>query len=419
MEQIPYTSLSTICNSISEIFRGNKNLTNITTKCIVKKINKYPYSIYINVVDLRNSSIAIKATIEPKLYQTELKENDVIYIRGSVIYYKSISFKIYAYHIDTPQISNYDKIILQLKDKNIYDIEKKTIPQIIKNVAIISSTNASGLKDCLNVMKNLILDNIYIYPTTLQGVCMEKDVISCIEQCNKDKKKHKIDIILIIRGGGARTDLEWFDNFNIAKSVKQSKIPIICGIGHETDHGIMDVICDKSCTTPTQVAYYINEILEKYMNINSMINNIYRNKVNKLISISNKIDNYINQQQQIINRDIENTRLKINYSYENKFNKLLKYYNQINTKLNDEVIKYQKSIENINQINNMIDTKINNLRMTTSELINKYSVIKLHNKTTKKYISTKRSIINAFENDDEIYIKIKDGSFKIKFIMDD
>ena len=288
-----FISIKSICNNITSIIQNDKDLKNIKTKCVVKKLSQYPYMIYIDIADTSDMSRVLTATINPYSYTVPIKTNDIIVITGNITFGKSINFKIFSYYIDKPQLSKYEKVIEKLEENNILSIPKKTIPKSINNIAIISSTNAAGLKDCLDIIKDTLINNIYIHPVTLQGPYMEQSVNNAILQCNK----MKIDIILLIRGGGSKTDLEWFDNYKIACTIKKSKIPIICGIGHEIDHTIMDVICDYSLNTPTHVASYMVELLNSKTITNNIINNNFNKHINKICQNIHDIDKKISDSQ--------------------------------------------------------------------------------------------------------------------------
>ena len=409
-----FVSISTICTNISDAIKNTKSLSNITTRCIVKKVSQYPYIIFMDVTDVDNTSYVLTATINVNLYKNDLKSNDIVIITGNISFSKSINFRITRYYIDKPQMSKYELIVEKLKKFNLIDIPYKPIPHTIKNVAIISSSNAAGLKDCLDVISHLTLKNIYIYPTTVQGQFMEESVLRSMEKIHNERIERKIDVILLIRGGGSKTDLEWFDNYKIAKSIKHSKIPVICGIGHEIDHTIMDIVCDKSCNTPTQVAYYLTDIVSNYKKTNQMLNILYHSKIGKILNTINQANEAIGRQNQLIRKESENSILKLTQIYQNKINLLLRKYDIITRTIIDGNIWYEKLFTKIIDYDNKINNKLNHIKSESNDYVNKFANIKIYNKTGKRYVRSKKDYNIAMKKGSDLYIRFIDGKVDIK-----
>ena len=405
-----FVTISTICNNIAKSINTNKLLHNISVRCIVKKVSQYPYIVYMDIVDATNPNQVLTATINVNVYNNDLKSNDIVIITGNISFSKSINFRVSKYYIDKPQLSQYELIVQKLKKFKILDIEKKNIPHTIKRIAIISSTNAAGLKDCLDIISGIKLQKIYIYPSAMQGPFMEESILKSIEQIKQDRIELKIDVILLIRGGGAKTDLEWFDNFNLAKCIKQCKIPVICGIGHEIDHTIMDIVCDKSCNTPTQVAYYLNDIVNNCMRNNKMLNIMYHNKINKLLSYVNQFDTLIERQNQLLYKESENTILKLLQMYEKKCNIMKNYYINIERTIIDGNIWYEKLLSNVEKYSNITNNKINEIKLEINNYVDKFTNIQIRNKTTGKNILSKKEYNLAVKRKQKLYIKFIDGT---------
>jgi exodeoxyribonuclease VII large subunit len=156
---------------------------------------------------------------------------------------------------------NKQRIIERLTKEEIIHINKeKARPRVIKKIAIISSEEAAGYAD----FKKKISHNSYGYAfqltffaAAMQGVNTESEVVAALQQINVDHGKY--DVAIIIRGGGSKLDLSYFDNYAIAKAISASALPIFTGIGHDIDLSITDIVANKSFITPTAVADYIIE----------------------------------------------------------------------------------------------------------------------------------------------------------------
>lgn len=393
-----YSSIKNIRDKISNIITSDKTLNNVNVKCIVKKVSSYPHMTYIDVCDINNLQDTITATIHSSYLTYPIAVNDVLIMSGDIIFFKSVTLKVKNYCIDKPQLSNYEKIMTKLREQGLLSIEKKKIPKNIINVGIISSLNAAALKDCLNILYQCNLENIFIYPVSLQGKNMESSVINAI---NKANIHLKCDILLLVRGGGSRADLEWFDNYNIAKHIIHSNIPIICGIGHEIDHSIMDMVCVKSFNTPTHVATYIRDknLLLAY-NIQQNIK-LLDNKYSMLQHQLTKIDKCIDG---VIERECK----KIKYKCENKVNEL----SYLLSKIDKSVLYYKKNYKYLKN-NNCKTTLINKMENMVN-YINSILTVSIYDKTLKSIIVTKNDLQQSYNNGNDIVIKFMDGEIKFK-----
>lgn len=151
------------------------------------------------------------------------------------------------------------KILQQLKDEGYVHLNKlKPLPAVVQRLAVISSDSAAGYID----FKNHLTGNVYgydfkmvLFQAAMQGLNTEKDVCEALRKINEDREGY--DVILLIRGGGSKTDLAWFDNFNIGVSIAKSELPVITGIGHDVDNTVADTVAFESLKTPTAVADFI------------------------------------------------------------------------------------------------------------------------------------------------------------------
>lgn len=390
-------TIKNIRERISKIISKDNTLYNITAKCIVKKVSLYPYLTYVDVCDVDNMQITITATIHANHYVIPIHINDVIIMTGDITFQKTLTLKVQKYSIDKPQISNYEKIMNKLSKENLLN-NKPIIPNIITNIGIISSVNAAGLKDCLDILYECNLKNIFIYPVTLQGSNMEQSVINGI---NKANQHNSCDIILLIRGGGSRTDLEWFDNYNIAKSVVHSKIPIICGIGHEIDHSVMDVVCAKSFNTPTHVATYIRDKNLEITNIMQNANKIISSKFSSLTHQLSKIEKCVDG---MLNRECKNAM----YKCDGKLNKLQSSISYINSAINHHNKNYQKLLDNNNK--NLLNTKLKDIIAYIDDVL----TVSIYNKTTNSKIISKNELQICYNNNEDLVIKFMDGEVNLR-----
>lgn len=157
------------------------------------------------------------------------------------------------------------EILRQLEaDGTIDDNKTLPMPLLVQRIAIVSSATAAGYEDFCNQLTH----NEYgfsfhtrLFPATMQGTHVEESVIAAIQAIEAEIEQW--DVIVIIRGGGATSDLSDFDNYPLAACITQCSIPVITGIGHERDETILDYVAHTHLKTPTAVAaFLVNHMAE-------------------------------------------------------------------------------------------------------------------------------------------------------------
>ena len=160
------------------------------------------------------------------------------------------------------------KILKKLEEEGVITMNRDLdFPMVPQRIAVISSSGAAGYTDFTKHLK----ENSYgyafytaLFESPMQGTETEPGVIRALEKiaANLDK----FDVAVIIRGGGSQTDLSWFDNYGIAYYITQFPLPVITGIGHEKDLSVTDIVAYQSLKTPTAVADYLVECMNKAEN---------------------------------------------------------------------------------------------------------------------------------------------------------
>ena len=162
------------------------------------------------------------------------------------------------------------EIVATLKEEGVFDLQKELAPPMFsQHIAVISSATAAGYGDFCNQLA----DNEYglyfatqLFPATMQGEGVEQSVIEALNRINDEWEKW--DCVVIIRGGGATSDLSGFDTLALAENVANFPLPIITGIGHERDESVLDMISFQRVKTPTAAAaFLINHLAEVYAKV--------------------------------------------------------------------------------------------------------------------------------------------------------
>ena len=145
------------------------------------------------------------------------------------------------------------KLKAKLAKEGLFDAERKReIPSHPRAIGIITSPQAAALKDVLSTLARRAPHiPIVIYPTLVQGPDAPAGIIAALKDAEKEKA---VDVILMVRGGGSIEDLWAFNDEQLAYAIAQSSIPVVSGVGHETDVTIADFVADLRAPTPTGAA---------------------------------------------------------------------------------------------------------------------------------------------------------------------
>ena len=157
------------------------------------------------------------------------------------------------------------EILRQLEEEGVIDLNKELeMPMLPQRVAVISSATAAGYGDFCNQLANNPRGYGFrteLFPAIMQGERVEESVIAALDAIYE--RMEEFDVVVIIRGGGATSDLSGFDTYALAANVAQFPLPIITGIGHERDDTILDMVAHTRVKTPTAAAEYLIACMDR------------------------------------------------------------------------------------------------------------------------------------------------------------
>jgi len=183
-----------------------------------------------------------------------------VLVKGYIsLYERDGQYQLYVQEMYPDGIGNLYIAFQQSKERlfgeGLFDDKyKKKLPYMPKGIAVITSPTGAALRDILTTLKrrNPYIP-IYVIPTLVQGETAPREIIDAIdfvEACCQDF----VDVIILARGGGSIEELWAFNNEQVARNIFKSSIPIIVGVGHETDTTIADYVADARAATPTGAA---------------------------------------------------------------------------------------------------------------------------------------------------------------------
>jgi len=189
---------------------------------------------------------------------SELKNGTDLLVRGNVgIYSARGDFQLIIDYLELAGEGLLRRQFEQLKQKlaaeGLFDVNRKRpVPVAPSRVGVITSASGAALQDVLTTLQRRCpLITVSLYPAVVQGEAAVASVIQSLVLANT----HRVcDVLLVVRGGGSMEDLQAFNSEAVARAIIHSTIPVITGIGHETDFTIADFIADYRAPTPTAAA---------------------------------------------------------------------------------------------------------------------------------------------------------------------
>lgn len=183
---------------------------------------------------------------------------DEIIARGRIsVYDASGEYQLYVEGIRTAGLGDLYQQFEQLKAKllseGLFDeSRKRPLPAFPRKIGVVTSPDAAAFQDVLNVLRRRFpLAQIILSACMVQGELAPRQIVTAIERLNSHTD---VDVMLLIRGGGSIEDLWAFNNEAVARAVAGSRIPVVSGVGHETDFTLVDFASDYRAPTPSAAA---------------------------------------------------------------------------------------------------------------------------------------------------------------------
>jgi exodeoxyribonuclease VII large subunit len=186
------------------------------------------------------------------------KEGEAIEVHGNIsVYEVGGQYQLYADQIrvagEGVLYQEFARLKAKLEGEGLFDLERKrSLPEFPSRIGVVTSPTAAAFEDVLNVLRRRFpLTEIILSPAQVQGEEAPAQIVTAIQVLNEISKP---DVILVVRGGGSMEDLWAFNSEEVVRAVADSDIPLITGIGHETDLILADFAADVRAPTPSAAA---------------------------------------------------------------------------------------------------------------------------------------------------------------------
>ncbi len=338
----------------------------------------------IQAVIFKNQKLKIKFRPEDGMRVYGLARLSIYEPRGT---YQLIFEHLEPEGIGSMQIA-FEQLKQKLFDKGYFDQKfKKPIPFLPLTLCIISSGTGAALKDIIQISKrrfpNCCLE---ILPVKVQGTGSENELMEAIQFANA---RQKAEIIILSRGGGSREDLSAFNCESVADAIFHSKIPIITGIGHETDFTIADFVADLRAPTPSAAAELAlpdkQILIQRVFEIRQRLDKTMGKLISNIHSFIIPLTKRLKPPEMLLYNyrfKVEDLEMRLN----NRIKVYFQYYKEKIGWLSDSL--YSKAIEN------RVSNQRHYVKMFSDALILYFYVILNKNKTHQFELTSKLKILS-------------------------
>lgn len=184
----------------------------------------------------------------------------------------------------------FEQLKAKLEKAGLFDpVKKKPLPAFPKQIGIVTSPDTAALRDVLTTLRRRMPSlPVIIYPVLVQGKTAASTIVDAITVANR---RAECDVLILCRGGGSIEDLWAFNEEMVAAAIAASEIPVISGIGHETDFTIADFVADIRAPTPTAAAELVSrDHKELSQGLNALHQRMYRITLHRIENAMQRTD---------------------------------------------------------------------------------------------------------------------------------
>ncbi|WP_079708541.1 exodeoxyribonuclease VII large subunit [Paraliobacillus ryukyuensis] len=432
-----YLTVSALTKYIKRKFELDNHLTEVWLKGEISNFKHHSRGhMYMTMKDDRSRINAVMFAGNNRSLKF-LPENGMqVLIKGQVgVYEPQGNYQLYIQQMEPDGIGALYVAFEQLKEK--LDNEglfseslKKALPTYPKHIGVVTSPTGAAIRDILTtIQRRYPIADITIFPALVQGEQAPVSVASAIQLANKSDLA--LDVLIVGRGGGSIEELWAFNDERVARAVANSIIPVISGVGHETDVTITDFVADVRAATPTGAAEIAVPSKE---DVQQHLNNLNRTMSRGLEYLMNHSKNHLNrlkksyafrypaqllnQKEQELDKNIERLTKSSLSSQENQ----LKTFSQLNQRLENQhpEKQVQTTKKELAQLFNRQSRAMNQLYTAYNQKfirqLDKLEVLSPLHTMKRGYAITYRedgSLIQSTKQvqpGDAITVKVKDGS---------
>ncbi len=224
--------------------------------------------LYFTLKDARAQVRCVCFRTQARLLKFRPEDGLHVTVRGSISVYETRGeYQIYVEYIEPLGLGALQLAFEQLKKRlaaeGLFDpARKKPLPVLPRRIGLVTSPRGAAVRDVVRILRRRFPNvHLILYPVRVQGDGAASDIVEAIKFFNA---KQMVDVMILARGGGSLEDLWAFNEERVARAIAASSIPIISGVGHETDFTIADFVADLRASTPSAAAEIVVQTRQEF-----------------------------------------------------------------------------------------------------------------------------------------------------------
>lgn len=270
-------SLSELNFNVSNLIKEGFDYVWVTAEIQKLTENRFSGHCYLDLVEKDEAGDKITAVAKAIIWRNKYGEVKDYFEQSTgmgfaaglkvMLYVKPVFSEVYGYSLNVADIepayslgkvaAERERTIQRLKEENVFDLNRQcAIPSIIRRIALITSPTAAGREDFLRQLyESPYKFEVRTFAALMQGDGAEASIIAVMDEVAAEISC--FDVVVLVRGGGAVSDLQCFDSYRLAFYCAQFPLPVVTGIGHDRDVSVLDMVAACPMKTPTAAAQFI------------------------------------------------------------------------------------------------------------------------------------------------------------------
>lgn len=255
-----YLTVTALTRYIKRKFELDKHLTEVWLRGEISNFKHHSRGhMYLTIKDDQSRINAVMFAGNNRSLKFVPENGMQVLIKGQIsVYEPQGQYQLYIQQMEPDGIGSLYVAFEQLKEKldkeGLFDFSKKqSLPRYPTHIGVVTSPTGAAIRDILTTLnRRYPMADITIFPALVQGEQAPKSIVQAIELANS--KAPSVDLLIVGRGGGSIEELWAFNDEEVARVIAASTIPVISGVGHETDITVADFVADLRAPTPTGAA---------------------------------------------------------------------------------------------------------------------------------------------------------------------